>query len=412
MYAAKGIGRVTLESGQKVFGKDFLFVNGAVVQGKVTVAGTGKPVAGAQVSASTVAETPTGPRSSGTAMAGPDGSYMLHVLPGLVQMSAYTSTPGLLSQPTPNKQVNVADGQTETANFEFKPDPTPPVNGKVVGADGKPVADANILVEPPRNQNNSGLILASIRGVNAKSDPDGKFTMLSIPNGTVLRARKGTAGTVKETTISSSNRDVTLTLKDDAAGSVLLRVTQPDGTPLPGAQVTVIQRSAGPNSIGTGVEPGPTKNDGTRLIKSLFPDYTYSYQLTAKGFGRESGTLQFQSGKQIEIPIKLVKADSFVAGMVTDETGLPAADQEVQVSGQKSQPQMIKTDIMGHFRAEAIVPGDTVSVFTVIRTTDASGRTLARAGERQAVPAGTDNVVLVNTPPPPPTTRPGGRRGP
>jgi hypothetical protein len=147
------------------------------------------------------------------------------------------------------------------------------------------------------------------------------------------------------------------------------------------------------NQMGMGTGNQTTGADGTFIFKELYPDTRYTVSVRLKGYGTGQATLKLEAGKQIESPpIVLAKADSFVGGMVVDATGEPVPDVEVMLMGGRSEQQNVRTDMMGRFRFDGVVAGDTLSLY--MRTGDSFTRP-------ERVPAGNDSIVLTQVSPAP-----------
>jgi hypothetical protein len=221
----------------------------------------------------------------------------------------------------------------------------------------------------------------------AVSDAAGNFSLPATDPGVRLRARRGRLTTTRSVVVSDKN--LSLVLERDAMASIRVLLQQPDGKPVAAARVGVTDTLGNED-----FDERMTAADGTCLIKNLSPDLTYRINVSSAGFGFAEKNVQVQPGKLTEVsPIVLARADSFVAGMVVDESGNPIADIPIMMMGPHFATSF-RTDVTGHFRHPGLVPGDRVS-FSATK----DDHTLT--GSVKNVIAGTDNVVITIRPPAP-----------
>lgn len=379
-YAAAGLQTVNTIPGGVRDGQDFRLIRGGLIRGRITAEQTSQPVSGVVIYL-------TGPsRPSGavpqTVNVKPDGTYAVRVPPGNqnVIISARMRLEGFLRPQEPIKEVTVAEGQTETVDFAMPPNPAPPVKGRVVNQQGQPVAGVQVTAWP------RGEIIAE--PPFAITDRDGNFNISGIEDGSVVRARKGTAGTLEPVAVRDDNRhQLSLVLSDNSMSAVTVRVTGPDGAPLAGAQAEIRE------IMTEGTVRRQRKNtdaEGKVVFHGLYSDYTHLVMTQAKGYGKANARFKVRPGEQIEGPtLALPKADSFIAGIVLDENGDPLVEALIEVFGVSP---TTRTDINGRFRVEELVPGEQYTL---------SIRPDRQPSESHRIVAGTSNAVINYKPPQP-----------
>jgi protocatechuate 3,4-dioxygenase beta subunit len=391
-YASGGRDGVRVLPGLPVQNQDFTLVAGGVVRGKVAEKTSGKPLANMQIFIDAASRPFVGYTQDATTRE--DGTYLVHVPPGKVRVQFALPIPKGYLEPKPlSRELTIADNQTVNVNFDVPSNPMAPISGRTVDAAGHPLAGVEILGQgsddyPP------GYSLTF-------SDAEGNFTLPGIDPGTTLRARRGRWTTVQPVTAAAGARNLAITLRNDAAISIRAHIADADGKPIASAKVELTSsRPKRPGYIYH--DEKSTAPDGTCLFKSVNPDMEYRLVVEAKGFGPTDAKLTLEPGKLIDAPvIKLVRADSFISGIVMDDQGNPVPDADVQASsgGPRSESliggsRRARSGITGSFRIEEILPGDVLDV----RAWTDDGK----AGDTLGVPAGSENIVITIKPRPAP----------
>jgi hypothetical protein len=165
---------------------------------------------------------------------------------------------------------------------------------------------------------------------------------------------------------------------------------------------------------------GVTQADGTFAIRPFFPDRSYQVTISAADYANATQELgsprgiflgpeirvtpapqnTVEPGKTLDVTMKLLKTDSFIAGQVVDASGNPLSDVQVTASIVRAGSHSVRTDASGRFRIEGLVAGERATVSTF-----AAG---ARSGQSTPVVAGTADARIVHAPSAP---RAGGPRG-
>lgn len=328
---------VTVRAGSSQAGLDFSLIHGALLTGRVTDKGTGKPVAGAGV----MVTGPAHPSNAGMAFTGPDGVYRLRVPAGLQQVSAS----GGSDRP---QEVRVADGQTKSLSFRVTPYlPPKPVPGVVLGPDGKPVPGAEVLATDMNESERK-----------AVTDDGGRFVFddPGLPPEARLYARSGGLATPMGSPPAGAG-DVTLRLAPGALSSFRGQVNDQNGKPLAGAKVALIRwQSVHGSEHGSDVDSVQTDAQGRYVFGPAYGDFPYMVRVEAAGYGSKySDRFQAAGGKSLDVPALVIpKADSFVAGTVVDPQGHPVPAAEVTDS--EVPDGRAVTDARGRFRING-VPG-------------------------------------------------------
>lgn len=368
-WTAVAYERFEIAEGQRFAGKDFQLIPGTLITGKVTDADTGKPLAGLSIGVYGPAHPKSGAwvQSSKT---GADGMYRLRVPAGEQYVYLSSSAPeGYLEPRVKSKVVKVTDADGATVDFALPPDPNPPLVGRVIDANGKPVPQALVRLE------RVGVDVSPYVGEPSKTtDDDGRFAFASVPSGSRLRASKANVGTRHPVSINADERQIAVTLEDGYLTDITGVVTDADGKPIADAQVSLIVTRG---SFGIGSPPQATDAQGRYRFRDKPIDERYSVSAHAKGYGEADAKLFIEPGDTNDAPpLKLPRADSFVAGKVVDADGKPVAGVKVYLATNQRPEQT--TDASGAFRFDGVVPGKPASIYVL------------RPGED--MPAGTINT--------------------
>jgi protocatechuate 3,4-dioxygenase beta subunit len=226
---------VPVAAGERLEGKDFRLIPGAIIRGKVTAADNGQPVAGLDIGV----YGPAHPRSGawvGGAKSGPDGTYAVRVPGGKQYLYiAMAALPGYVLPEQSGRDVAPQDGETLTVDFRLARGTTArPVQGRVVGPDGRSIAGAEIVGTPVGRFGPDPVWM--------RADAEGRFRLSerSLAEPVALRARHQAMATTSATLVTGGE-EVTLRLEKDALVSLSGRVTDAEGKPLAGAQVRLTQ---------------------------------------------------------------------------------------------------------------------------------------------------------------------------
>jgi beta-lactamase regulating signal transducer with metallopeptidase domain/thiol-disulfide isomerase/thioredoxin/protocatechuate 3,4-dioxygenase beta subunit len=352
LWTARAHEGVYVHSGERLDGLDFALIHGAVITGKVAAQDSGEPIRGVQIGVYGPAHPRSGAWVQG-AETGADGSY-LHRVPGgrqhlYIMMAAAPSGFALPAQTS--RDLTVRDGETVTVDFTLpRGARLRPVHGRVLGPDGGPAANAEVMVS---SSGRFGM------DTTLRTAADGSFVVNEqlLSNTLTLRARQGDLATPTGTVVTVGG-PVALRLQRNVLASLSGRVIDTTGRPVAGAQITLI---AWAYDTGTGCVPasvaGGTDSEGRYALPSLWPDLHYSVDATAGGFGHKgSDRIDLKPAESAELPPLVLKAaDRSVGGRVVDEAGDPMVGAQVSLSGRDSAQQTEGADGEGKFRFDSVV---------------------------------------------------------
>ncbi len=332
-------------AGSDTSGISFTLIHGGILSGTVTDIKIGKPISGVRVYVD-------GPGGGQNAFTDDAGRYTLHVPPG-GQRVYLEADPGMKAADP--KSVVVADGQTQTADFQSTMPLHPAVvRGIVVGPTGKPVAGAKVTAAGQSQQEQDAQQVTDAQGRFSFDAPGLMPDMrlyaasggLSTPTGTL--AADG----------SAVGKPATLRLASHAGLSVLGRVVGADGKPVAGASATLYREHAS-GQDGIGVGTAKTNAAGRYQFTPVVPDATYQVGVQAEGFGYQFTKQSRASGPLLHFaPLALPRTDSFVGGTVLDVNGRPIAGADVSLMS--ASDKHTQTDAQGRFHLAGATRGKAI----------------------------------------------------
>ena len=361
-YLANDVKGKTVSAGAKLE-VDIPARRGVLVEGFVREAGTGAPMPGASINLF-----PKGFQGSRSGLrTDGKGRYVDILWPGQVTMHASGGPPTHMLPPkTTGRTFEIPPGveRFELPTIEMTRGES--IQGVVVDARGKPVANAAVLAHYP-GDDEGDLTRARSR---TRSNRAGAFLIQGITPGSELKlsATKGgeaTPGGVP--TRAGAEAPVTLTLEPSNAIALKGRILEPDGRPLAGALIQFKSKATGtgPKTWSEssvtfeGVETIRTGPDGTfETPRELDPDFLYRAEVAAAGMARaQTGWLAPPSTSFADLTLRRTRGLRAVAGRVVDRAGEPVAGAVVTQSGDGPRPTRSVTDAQGRFRIEGILDG-------------------------------------------------------
>ncbi len=263
------------------------------LSGTVTDASTGKPIAGATVSA-----------GSGSAVTDAGGAYTISGLaPG-----TYTATATASGYASQSASVTLTTGSTTTQNFALAPNPGT-ITGTVTDAGtAAPIAGATI----------------SYSGGSTSTDGSGAYTLANVAEGsyTVTAGATGYASQSRTVTVgpgATATQNFALTGQTTRLSGTVTDAST--SKPIAGATV----------SAGTG--SAVTDAGGAYAISGLAPG-TYTATATASGYASQSASVTLTAGNTTTQNFVLAPNPGTITGTVTDAgTGAPIAGATVSYSG-------------------------------------------------------------------------------
>jgi protocatechuate 3,4-dioxygenase beta subunit len=234
------------------------------------------------------------------------------------------------------------------------------IAGRVVSGDGKPVADA--MVATFSGEGGTGLMgMRGLRRGMSGTDEQGRFELTGIePGKLVLRASAPgyLAGEARvEAVAGQTPEEVRIVLRTGAV--VTGKVVGPDGAPVAGAEVRVVQGSredmffsfgeAGARSDGEGIYRLAGIEEGRRSIAATHQD-----------FQRAVRELDVRAGEN-RLDLRLGRGYP-VSGRVVDSGGRPVADARVSLDNpgfgyDSDDSQLAASGADGSFQFPSVAPG-------------------------------------------------------
>jgi uncharacterized GH25 family protein len=330
---------------------DFRMTNGGRLKGTVVDKASGKPIAGARLSSSDMADLHK------DAITAEDGTFVLAGLTaGARAVSVNVVAPGYARV---RRDIKVEDNREREETFELEP--TGVVAGRVVTSGGDPVPNARVMA---RKSQESGVEQTLATDI---TDKEGKFSLLNVEAGDGIWVRVKRAefldGMSEAFNVSAAEPvdvgDVVLQMGGSLSGVVL----GADGKGLSGAMVTVAFE--GETELQQGNNPqSPTNARGEFLIQGL---RSGTVDLVAKAshfLETRLGGVEVKEG-QVHRDIKIqLEAGNSVAGVVLDSNGRPVANAEVTgkdySQGVKELRSISGSD--GRFTVEGIVAADFIEL--------------------------------------------------
>ncbi|MEZ5988269.1 MAG: carboxypeptidase regulatory-like domain-containing protein [Planctomycetota bacterium] len=285
---------------------------GALVRGRVTGKGDGKPIAGAEIYVYMTAST----QVIGKAVSGRDGCYEIPDLPAIpAEVRCYPS--GL--DPPPRVNLDPVSGQRQVVDFEV--DPGRILKGTVSDrVSGKPIVGARVST--------SCLFRSSVL-----TDGSGSFEIVQHPvSGQIYVRAEGYAEEGIASPEGNDRLDVTLL----RAGSVKGRIIGPGGAGLGSAYVVAGVEYSSRKGIGeTDLRRAEVDGNGFFLAEGLHPERLYSLYIRAEGCGTRLYRLPraVASGEVFDAGDFRMLEGGGIEGRVVDKGGQPIGGITVSLGG-------------------------------------------------------------------------------
>jgi RNA polymerase sigma factor (sigma-70 family) len=340
--APEGISLGEAENKQSV---DLSVIAGGLISGKVLTKNGGQPLAGVEIGV----YGPAHPKSGAwvqSAKTGTDGAFSLRVPPG--DQYVYVMSPHTSDEQT-SQTISVIDGQTTTIEFHILPAVVPSVStvvtGKVVGPDGAPVEDAEILVSSKGNT-------ISPPYVGVVSNADGSFQLQEgiDTKGAELFAQADDLTTREAVDITPNSKDVVIHLEKGVMASIVGRVVDVTGKSQEGVCVQLVANG----QFGMGQMSEMTDENGQYRCDNIFPYAKCNVWAQDSDYGQAStGVLWLhlgQAGQVVKAKNLVVrKRDAFIAGMLLDDDGKPVPGQQISFQSPLTGYASTTTDKDGKF---------------------------------------------------------------
>jgi protocatechuate 3,4-dioxygenase beta subunit len=370
-----------------------------LLTGRVVSAETGEPVAGAWVRFSQ--EMAKQGRMSATCVSQADGEFRLPVVPGRIQIAAVQLLHGFHVPPFASIDSTVSGVEVEIpvdgdiAPVTLKMTPGLIIEGTLLGADGRPIADEVVWAKSlGRND------LSRFNPVATRTDSHGAFRLSGMPPSASVQVVWLGNGTSAEAVVAENPNlgvhDMRLErvqLVVSTGVSVRGRVTK-RGQPFPDVTVT-LRRGKNPDER---VLRATTDSEGRYVFSGLQPGDKYSLEADAAGgwiyspdpyFRSEDRIIPADATAPITVPdLQLTRWQQTIAGIVVDPDGKPVSGVQLSVrfaSGNslphrdRGPPIYFVTGASGHFRFEQL-PEEPIGLMGYLRPERKPGQTSARSG--------------------------------
>ena len=326
---------------------------------------SGAPVTQAQVMA-----VPEGPGGGGAAETlDEDGGFVIeNVAPGRFTLAV--AAPGFL--PARRQGIEVVAGNDVTG-LEVVVSKGAVVEGRVTTAQGRPLAGARLRVMPTKEAGN--LLLAAVGLPEAVADGDGAYRLEGVAEGTrsIVAEERDHPKVVQTLAVQPGSNHLDFQLPEGR--EVSGKVTDPQGQPVPGAEVSLASRS--------GVWPATTGPDGGFRMTGV-PEGAYRLLAEKAGWApaRSPEEIQVAGGPVEGLVVRLDRGGAIVgriSGLGFEELS------RVQISATNSTGgQLGRVDYQGSYRIEALPPGEWIVEALLQGNRRAVGRAQLAPGQSQA----------------------------
>jgi len=356
----------------------------------------GSPLEGVYVKAFGESGSPDG------AETGADGKVRLTGLP-----AGWIFVVAVAENYTAEYRDDVFLNEGEQAVVVLRLGPGVPFDGRVVGPEREPMADASVTVVSGGTF--EGMMYASVAEERVfdrvVTDANGRFHVHGIPPdaiATVLVQMEGFCTASRSVkAVGDTVRPTELVLQLERGGAIRGTVRSPEGDPVEGAEVFAVPagneilrenpRVSMMSSTGGGAMSSAialTDVDGSFLLSGL-PLDDYVAFAEADGFARsaESEVLRLTpESSTLEAKLVLRRPGTLVV-RVTDPDGNPVTDAHVALAGGFLSPELDHPDKDGLYRFEGMTPG-----MHFVRVS--SSRFLGRSVEVEVAPGGTAHATV------------------
>lgn len=301
------------------------------VTGTVRIAGTGTPVAGAEVAFM---------NASGeiTAIADGSGRYAIEV-PSGIWWKVHARSDSAVGLPEPFQATAATSRDLELQAVST-------VRGRVVDARGAAVdgATVNLEIEP-----GARALLESSMALSAESERGGRFELPALPGPVTLRASRGMAQGLAQATAGDKPVDVEVRLDDPV--TVRGTVVDTDGNPVPDVSITALSTLAA-----GGINE--KQRFATNAVGAFELTMPAGYiRLEARGAGKRapSWVELLTSGQRLDnVRLTLVEETS-LRGRITTPDGLAVAGAKVRLIAASSYEAFTASDGSFEVRVPEIV---------------------------------------------------------
>jgi hypothetical protein len=325
--------------------------NGGRIRGTIREVTSGKPIVGARLSASDIADVHK------EAVSEEDGSFVLAGLSAQTRPVTINVTADGFARA--KHEVKVEDNREVEQDFEMQA--TGVVVGRVVNTAGQPVAGARVMA---KKQSDSGVDQTL---ANDLTDRDGKFELKGIESGSKnwIRVKKGEYldGNSDAFDLEPSQSLELSPIVLELGGSVGGKVVSADGKPLDGSLVIVTNE--GETEIQQGGNPSSSTNArGEFLIQGLNAGTVDLVVKASHHIEKRMSAVEVKEGVHHGNIVIELDSGNTIEGVVVDTKGTPVEGAELLA---KDYSQGVKelhatTGGDGHFVVEGILANDQVEL--------------------------------------------------
>jgi protocatechuate 3,4-dioxygenase beta subunit len=245
--------------------------------------------------------------------------------------------------------MEVTEGETSELIVGLVP--FPHVRGLVLDPGGEPVSGATVRIGthgPPAQTDAAGRF--EVEPADIDCSEDYVFTLWALHEGRDLAIAQG---------LADGPQTVQVTLQP--CRTIIGRVVDPEGRPIPGAQVKAAVN--GPRGYSPYGEPVMTNAEGQYQLRHLplLPlGDSFQLEAAADGHGRQSTEVfpERSQDERLAAPdLVLKRADLSVSGVVVDAEGHAVSGATVGTYGEGQRNWTVRTDDEGRFRIDNLCPG-------------------------------------------------------
>jgi RNA polymerase sigma-70 factor (ECF subfamily) len=296
---------------------------------------------------------------------GADGTFEIDcVLPGLYTLTVWGE------KRRSRRAVVVAEGK-ELVEVTVEPG-SARIHGRVLGDDGEPVAQANVLLAPPLSPRRGAIHLAAVletlRG-GADTAANGEFVLENVESGRhrIFAVSKGRLGVHEIEVTNGQAYEVELDLSAEGRDRIRIRLTDGAGTPVRGHLYFLDERGGlGPALALQGPNFNPLRGAASEF-EFVVPRGAYRIATFAIGFASARTALHVNGDEEIvlrlargvDVSLELETGEGMLAGAEVELRGAGgfAVPSSSTLMGTLWQSRAPRTDSLGRVSFPRVAPG-------------------------------------------------------
>lgn len=286
-----------------------------------------------------------------------DGKFVSYIPPGSLAVSIQQTSPDYLPLNWSFGGEEITAEQGKDVDYPLiRLRRTKELTLRVIGDDGKPVANAQVQVDGSGHSSNES---ANAEGVVVIKGLDPSLNVF-------VRARHGKSTNDSLTKIDPSklNGPVEIRISEKCAFSVVGKVIDDSGRPVPRAVILGThgkkEESADiPYASSGSLERWTTDQNGDFRVEGLWPFDRYCFEISIEAHsGFCTPWIQGVPGQPFELPpVVLHESKSEVVGVVVDSNGQAVTEALVYCPNDGAKPVSVKSDKSGRFRLKGLYRG-------------------------------------------------------